>query len=138
MSEPLYFKQLEVGPMQNYVYLFGDPETREAAVVDAAWDIDGILEIARNDGYTITKNLVTHFHPDHLGGDLMGHSITGATELAGEHIRPRNLRGPPEYTEGFRPRHPHGDNPRHSAGRRPPVEQLAARKGSRRLCGNHP
>jgi hypothetical protein len=33
MSEPLYFKQLEIGPMQNYVYLFGDPETRDAAVL---------------------------------------------------------------------------------------------------------
>ena len=84
MSQPLYAKQLQIGPMQNYVYLFGDPETREAAVVDAAWDIEAILEVAGNDGYTITKNLVTHFHPDHLGGDLMGHQITGAHELAGK------------------------------------------------------
>lgn len=82
MSQPLYFKQLEVGPMQNYVYLFGDPETREAAVVDAAWDIDYIVGVAEADGYKITKNLVTHFHPDHLGGNMMGHSITGAQELA--------------------------------------------------------
>ena len=84
MSEPMYMKQLEIGPMQNYVYLLGDPETREAAVVDAAWDIDAILEVAQADGYRITKNLVTHFHPDHLGGDLMGHAITGAVELAGK------------------------------------------------------
>jgi hydroxyacylglutathione hydrolase len=82
MSHPMYFKQLEIGPMQNYVYLFGDPETRQAAVVDAAWDIDTITEIAGTDGYTITKNLVTHFHPDHLGGSMMGHDITGAVELA--------------------------------------------------------
>ena len=84
MSAPLYFKQLEIGPMQNYVYLFGDPETRDAAVVDAAWDIERILHVAGEDGYTIRKNLVTHFHPDHLGGDLMGHQITGALELAGK------------------------------------------------------
>ncbi len=84
MSESLYMKQLEIGPMQNYVYLFGDPQTHEAAVVDAAWDVDAILDTARTDGYTITKNLVTHFHPDHLGGDLMGHQITGAVELAGK------------------------------------------------------
>ena len=81
MSAPLYFKQLEIGPMQNYVYLFGDPETRDAAVVDAAWDIERILHVAGEDGYTIRKNLVTHFHPDHLGGDLMGHHIRGAAEL---------------------------------------------------------
>jgi glyoxylase-like metal-dependent hydrolase (beta-lactamase superfamily II) len=77
----IYFKQLELGPMQNYVYLIGDTETRDAAVVDAAWDIDTILRIAGEDGYRITKNLVTHFHPDHLGGDLMGHQIRGAAEL---------------------------------------------------------
>lgn len=84
MTAPMYFKQLEIGPMQNYVYLFGDPETRQAAVVDAAWDIDAIVEVAGNDGYEITKNLVTHFHPDHLGGSMMGHDITGALELAGK------------------------------------------------------
>ncbi|HWP67538.1 MAG TPA: MBL fold metallo-hydrolase [Candidatus Limnocylindria bacterium] len=81
MNDRIYFKQLEVGPMQNYVYLIGDPETREAAVVDAAWDVDAIVEIAAADGYRITKDLVTHFHPDHLGGALMGHQITGAAEL---------------------------------------------------------
>jgi glyoxylase-like metal-dependent hydrolase (beta-lactamase superfamily II) len=81
MRQPIYFKQLELGPMQNYVYLLGDPHTREAAVVDAAWDVDAILRQAEEDGYRITKNLVTHFHPDHLGGDLMGHHIRGAAEL---------------------------------------------------------
>jgi glyoxylase-like metal-dependent hydrolase (beta-lactamase superfamily II) len=78
MSDHVYFKQFEVGPMQNYVYLIGDPETREAAVVDAAWEIDAIVEAAEADGYRITTDLVTHFHPDHLGGALMGHQITGA------------------------------------------------------------
>jgi glyoxylase-like metal-dependent hydrolase (beta-lactamase superfamily II) len=80
-GEPLYFRQLELGPMQNYVYLIGDPETREAAVVDAAWDVDTIVATAEADGYRITTDLVTHFHPDHLGGNLMGHQIAGAAEL---------------------------------------------------------
>ena len=81
MKQPIFFKQLELGPMQNYVYLLGDPTTHQAAVVDAAWDIDAIVEAAQAEGYTITHDLVTHFHPDHLGGDLMGHSIRGAAEL---------------------------------------------------------
>jgi len=80
MKLPIYFKQLELGPMQNYVYLLGDPHTHEAAVVDAAWDVDAVVRTAEADGYRITKDLVTHFHPDHLGGDLMGHSITGVVE----------------------------------------------------------
>ena len=81
MSGKIYLRQLEIGPMQNYVYLVGDPETREAAVIDAAWDIDAIVAAADADGMTITKALVTHFHPDHLGGHFGGMSITGATEL---------------------------------------------------------
>jgi hydroxyacylglutathione hydrolase len=81
MADQVWFKQLELGPMQNYVYLLGDPETREAAVIDAAWDIDTIVATAEAEGYRITHDLVTHFHPDHLGGNLMGHNITGAAEL---------------------------------------------------------
>jgi glyoxylase-like metal-dependent hydrolase (beta-lactamase superfamily II) len=77
----IYFRQLELGPMQNYVYVIADPITREAAVIDAAWDIDAIVRLAEADDLKITKNLVTHFHPDHLGGSLMGHVIPGAAEL---------------------------------------------------------
>src|SRR5712691_3860898 len=77
----LYFKQLPMGPMQNFVYLIGDPVTRTAAVVDPAWDIDGLLREVETDGMTLTHALITHFHPDHLGGDLMGHHIQGAAEL---------------------------------------------------------
>jgi len=81
VSGAIYLKQLQLGPMQNYVYLIGDPETREAAVVDAAWDIDTIIATAEADGYRITSDLVTHFHPDHLGGSLMGQQIIGAADL---------------------------------------------------------
>jgi hydroxyacylglutathione hydrolase len=80
-AAPIYLRQLEIGPMQNYVYLVGDPQTREAAVIDAAWDIPAILDVAEADGMKITKALVTHFHPDHLGGRFAGMSVTGASEL---------------------------------------------------------
>jgi hydroxyacylglutathione hydrolase len=77
----LYFKQIEVGPMQNFTYLIGDTATREALVVDAAWDIPGIIQLAEQDGFSIMKALVTHYHQDHLGGDFAGHHIQGAVEL---------------------------------------------------------
>ena len=77
----LYFKQIEIGPMQNFTYLIGDPVSREALVVDAAWDIPTLIRIAGQDGFTITKALVTHYHQDHLGGDFGGYHIQGATEL---------------------------------------------------------
>src|SRR5713101_6304740 len=77
----LYFKQIEIGPMQNFAYLIGDPVKREALVVDAAWDIPALVRIAEQDGFAITKALVTHYHQDHLGGDLFGHHIQGIVEL---------------------------------------------------------
>jgi glyoxylase-like metal-dependent hydrolase (beta-lactamase superfamily II) len=77
----LYLKQLALGPMQNFVYLIGDAETRNVVVVDPAWDIDRILEVVAEDDLTLDAALITHFHPDHLGGSLMGHKIPGAVEL---------------------------------------------------------
>src|SRR5438309_245703 len=72
MSNHLYFKQIEIGPMQNYVYLIGSTETRKVAVVDAAWEIDTILKIAKQDEMEITHAFVTHTHPDHVGGGFGG------------------------------------------------------------------
>ena len=77
----LYFKQIEIGPMQNFAYLIGDTATREAVVIDAAWDIPTIIRTAEHDGFSITQALVTHYHQDHLGGDLFGTHIQGVTEL---------------------------------------------------------
>ena len=68
MAEEIYFRQLELGPMQNFIYLIGDPQSREAVVVDPGWDVPKILEVARADGYRLTKALVTHHHFDHVRG----------------------------------------------------------------------
>jgi glyoxylase-like metal-dependent hydrolase (beta-lactamase superfamily II) len=81
MSERIYLRQLEIGPMANYVYLIGDPETREAMVVDPAWEVPAILRILDEDGMKLVGALVTHYHPDHIGGDLMGHKISGVPDL---------------------------------------------------------
>lgn len=64
----MYIKQLEVGLMQNFNYLIGDPETRECAYVDPAWEVDRLLKMAVEDGYQIKKILLTHKHFDHIEG----------------------------------------------------------------------
>ena len=68
ITPPLYFKQLELGPMQNFIYLIGDPKTREAAVVDPGWEVPKILQAAERDGYRLTTAFVTHHHFDHVMG----------------------------------------------------------------------
>ncbi len=90
--EDLYFRQLlagrqvarvhpVAGQMANFMYLIGDPETRQAVVVDPAWDVAGLLDVADADGYKVTAALVTHYHPDHVGGDLFGLDIEGLAQL---------------------------------------------------------
>jgi glyoxylase-like metal-dependent hydrolase (beta-lactamase superfamily II) len=86
-EDAIYIRQLELGPMQNFVYLVGDPVARECVVVDPAWEIDTILETAQGDDMTITGALVTHTHQDHVGGSLeswgMPGRIPGVEELLG-------------------------------------------------------
>lgn len=92
MADRLYFRQLLAGrdfarddpvarQMVNFVYLIGDRETGEAMAVDPAYGVRELVEIAGADGMQVTGALVTHYHPDHIGGDLMGYSIQGAREL---------------------------------------------------------
>jgi hydroxyacylglutathione hydrolase len=81
-EEPrLYLKQILVGPMANYVYVIGDRETRKAVIVDPAWNIDGLMDEVEKDGFELEGALVTHYHPDHIGGDFMGQHIEGIREL---------------------------------------------------------
>lgn len=97
MSDRVYFRQLLSGrdfaagdpvatQMVNFSYLIGDPERREAVLVDPAYAPDDLLGVLDADGMRLTGVLVTHHHPDHVGGDLFGHSLSGLTDLLG--LRP--------------------------------------------------
>src|SRR5262249_10429520 len=77
----LYLKQMELGPMQNYVYLVGHRTAGGGVVVDPAWEINAIVDAAEADGMRITGALVTHAHPDHVGGALFGMDIPGVSDL---------------------------------------------------------
>lgn len=65
---PLYIKQLEVGPMQNFVYLIGDRLKRQCVMVDPAWDVDSVLQQAKEDEMEVVGGLITHTHFDHCNG----------------------------------------------------------------------
>ena len=88
----LYFKQLLAGrdfgkthpvaaQMQNFVYLIGDRDTGECVVVDPAWAVDDIVDIAEADDMKITGALATHYHPDHIGGSMFGFTVEGMDRL---------------------------------------------------------
>ncbi len=92
MSDRLYFRQLLSGrdfgadnmiaqQMVNFCYLIGDRETGEAVVVDPAYDVQSLVDVAAADGMVLTGALATHYHADHVGGNMMGHQIDGVAEL---------------------------------------------------------
>ena len=91
MSE-LYFKQLlagrdfalthqVAGQMVNFCYLIGDRSSKQALVVDPAWDVSGLLDIAEKDEMEVVGALATHYHPDHIGGDMFGITVEGISRL---------------------------------------------------------
>jgi glyoxylase-like metal-dependent hydrolase (beta-lactamase superfamily II) len=95
----LYFRQLLCGrdiaqtdtmaqQMVNMVYLVGDRETGDAVVIDAAYDIKGILGVLDADGMRLTGALATHYHADHVGGSIFGTRISGLAELLALHPVP--------------------------------------------------
>jgi hydroxyacylglutathione hydrolase len=91
-DDRLYFRQILCGrdiarddpiarQMVNFTYLVGDRETREAVAVDPAYDIRGLLDVLADDDMRLVGALATHYHPDHVGGDMMGYQISGVREL---------------------------------------------------------
>src|SRR5215471_1209996 len=68
MTLPLLIDQFEVGPMENFVYFVGDPQSREVLVVDPAWEVDTIFRRAREKNLKIVGALISHHHGDHTNG----------------------------------------------------------------------
>jgi hydroxyacylglutathione hydrolase len=101
-DDRLYFRQLLSGrdfaqgdpfaeQMVNFVYLIGDKETKEAVIVDPAYDPAGILAVLEADGMNCTGMLGTHYHADHVGGSMMGLQVAGAAELLAEKNVPLHI-----------------------------------------------
>ena len=77
----LYFSQHPVGEMANLAYLVGSVSARQAFLIDPAWNVDGLLDRAEADGIEVVGALVTHYHQDHVGGNLFGMRIEGLERL---------------------------------------------------------
>lgn len=91
-SNRLYFRQLLSGrdfaagdpiatQMRNFSYLIGDRQTGEALVVDPAYAAAELVDAVEADGMRLAGVLVSHHHPDHVGGSMMGFELNGLPEL---------------------------------------------------------
>lgn len=92
LDHDLYFRQLLSGrdfahgdqlarQMVNFAYAIGDRRSGEALLVDPAYAVDQLLDLLEADGMRCSGVLATHYHPDHIGGDMMGFGIEGITRL---------------------------------------------------------
>jgi glyoxylase-like metal-dependent hydrolase (beta-lactamase superfamily II) len=93
MTVRFYFRQLLSGldfalddpvaeQMVNFVYAFGDRETGEAVLVDPAYRPAELIDLVEADDMRVSAVFATHYHPDHVGGNLGGRvQIAGIVEL---------------------------------------------------------
>jgi glyoxylase-like metal-dependent hydrolase (beta-lactamase superfamily II) len=92
VTDRLYFRQLLAGrdfarnddfarQMVNFVYLVGDRDTGETVVIDPAWAPGELVDIVEEDGMRLVGAVATHYHADHIGGEIFGRSIAGIVEL---------------------------------------------------------
>ena len=91
-QDQLYFRQLLSGrdfaqgdeiaaQMRNFAYLIGDRQTGDCVVVDPAYAAGELVDALEADGLHLSGVLVTHHHPDHVGGSMMGFELKGLAEL---------------------------------------------------------
>ena len=87
-----YFRQLLSGrdfaqndqiaqQMVNFTYAIGDRAKGECLLVDPAYDVNALVDIVEADGLRVVGVLATHFHADHIGGNMMGYQLEGAAAL---------------------------------------------------------
>ncbi len=92
MNDRLYFRQWLAGrdfavgdrvarSMVNFVYAIGDHASGEALLVDPAYAPSELCDLVAADGLSVVGALATHYHPDHVGGEMGGVSIDGISAL---------------------------------------------------------
>ncbi|MGH9709246.1 MAG: MBL fold metallo-hydrolase, partial [Candidatus Acidiferrales bacterium] len=84
MANHLIHEILPVGMLQCNCSVLGDPETREAIVIDPGEEVERILAIIAKHKLKVTAILSTHAHIDHVGGLKKLHDATHAPVLMNE------------------------------------------------------
>jgi len=92
-------ESIELGPMENLIYIIHDHATNRAAIVDPAWDVPRIINRAKEKGVKITDILLTHHHPDHINGvddlldvcDAQIHVLKAEAKLCDDFVKQATL-----------------------------------------------
>lgn len=81
ITKPMIHEILAVGMLHCNCSILGDPETREALVIDPGDDVDRILTLLARHSLQVRAIVSTHAHIDHVGGLGKLHQATGAPVL---------------------------------------------------------
>jgi len=92
VSDRLYFRQLLAGrdfatdnrlarQMVNFVYAIGDRESGQAVLVDPAYAPAELVSLIEVDGLSVVGAVATHYHFDHVGGQIRGLEVAGIVDL---------------------------------------------------------
>ncbi len=79
--------QIPVGDMANFSYIIADEESREAAIIDPAWDLDEIFHALKKNDWKAKYIINTHTHFDHVLGNDQVAAITGAKIIQHENSK---------------------------------------------------
>jgi glyoxylase-like metal-dependent hydrolase (beta-lactamase superfamily II) len=74
----MIIKQLEVGYMDNFCYIVGCEDSRQAMVIDPGSDVERIVSLADKEGLKIVNIVNTHGHGDHTAGNKKLKALTEA------------------------------------------------------------
>jgi len=74
----MVYIKIPVGMLQCNCLIIGDPNTREALVVDPGDEVERILSLLGRYKLTVKVIVSTHAHIDHVGGLAKLHQYTGA------------------------------------------------------------
>ena len=74
----MIIKQLRSGELDNFTYVVGCEQTKEAVVIDPRGGTDAVLRVAETEGLAIKTIFNTHDHHDHTEGNAELKSSTKA------------------------------------------------------------
>ena len=80
----MIIKQMAIGYMDNFSYLIGCENTRQALVIDPGPNVDQIVSVAQKEDLIIVTIVNTHGHGDHTAGNAALKARTGARVIIHE------------------------------------------------------
>ena len=80
----MIIKQMAIGYMDNFSYIIGCENTRQALVIDPGPNVEQIVSVAQKEDLEIVTIVNTHGHGDHTAGNAALKSRTGARVIIHE------------------------------------------------------